>query len=247
MYDQDFDRSTRSPDPLAPGAGPSGTERARETKEAAKQSAQDVADTARQQGRHVASEIRTQARSVASDVRSSVTGQARTQNDRLADGLRRMSDEFGRMGTDTAGSPANEVVRRLSDGGHRAADYLQERGPEGLLDDVQEFARRKPGTFLLAAAAAGFLLGRVGRTAVSASQADDRRSGYQPPQARRPAYDESPTIDFGTATPYGPGTVGTPTESPYPPGAAADAPLGAEPVPSARSSNDQLPRPGAWQ
>ncbi|HEX2774802.1 MAG TPA: hypothetical protein VHN18_20600 [Micromonosporaceae bacterium] len=248
MYDQDFDRSTRSPDPYAPGVGPSGTERAKATKEAAKQSAQEVAGTAKQQGRQVASEIRTQARSVAADVRSTVTGQARTQNDRLADGLRRMSHELGRMGQDTTGSPAGTVVSRLSDGGRRAADYLQERGPDGLFDDVQEFARRKPGTFLLAAAAAGFLLGRVGRTAVSAAQSDDTRSGYQPPrQAPRPAYDESPTLDFSTATTYGPGTTAPSTGSQYPSGATPDAPLGTDPVPSPRSSNDELPRPGAWQ
>ena len=61
------------------------------------------------------------------------------------------------------GSPAGQIVRRLGEGGRRAADYLEDRGPEGLLDDVQEFARRKPGTFLLIAAAAGFAIGRLGR------------------------------------------------------------------------------------
>jgi hypothetical protein len=247
VYDQDFDRPTRSPDPNLPGAGPSAGERASETKEAAKQSAQEVAATAKHQGREVASEIRTQARSVASDLRSTVTGQARTQNDRLAEGLRRIADELGGMGTNT-GSPAGQVVSRLSDGGRRAADYLQDRGPDGLLDDVQEFARRKPGTFLLAAAAAGFLLGRAGRTAVSAAQSDDYRSAYQPPQqAARPAYDESPTLDFSTATTYGPATTAGSTASPYPADAAPDAPFGSEPVPGTRSSTDQLPRPGAWQ
>jgi hypothetical protein len=41
---------------------------------------------------------------------------------------------------------------------------------------VQQFARRKPGTFLLIAAAAGFVVGRLGRAAVAASQ-DDSSSG----------------------------------------------------------------------
>ena len=113
---------------------------------------------------------------MAADLRGSVSGQARTQNQRVADGLRQMSDQFGQMGPGD-GSPAGQIVRRLGEGGRRAADYLEDRGPEGLLDDVQEFARRKPGTFLLIAAAAGFAIGRLGRAAIAVSKDDEKSSG----------------------------------------------------------------------
>jgi hypothetical protein len=178
VYEQDVNAAARGPNayPPAGDSGDSGAkDKARQAGEAAKQGAQEVAGTAKEQGREVAREARNQARSVAADLRTSVTGQAHTQNRRLADGLRQMSDQFAQMGPDDS-SPAGQVVRRLGDGGRRAADYLEDRGPEGLLDDVQEFARRKPGTFLLLAAAAGFAVGRLGRTAFAAAQ-DDKDGG----------------------------------------------------------------------
>jgi hypothetical protein len=150
-------------------------EKARQAGEATKDGAREVAGTVKEQGREVSREARYQVRSVAADLRGSVSGQARTQNQRVADGLRQMSDQFGQMGPGD-GSPAAQVVRRLGEGGRRAADYLEDRGPEGLLDDVQEFARRKPGTFLLIAAAAGFAIGRLGRAAFAVSK-DEKSSG----------------------------------------------------------------------
>jgi hypothetical protein len=147
-------------------SGTTMSDHAKQAGEVAKEGVQDVAGTAKEQGRDVAREARDQARSVASDLRGSLTGQARTQNQRLAGGLRQMADQFHHMGPGDD-SPAGQVVRRLGDGGRRAADYLESRGPEGLLEDVQDFARRKPGAFLLAAAVAGLVVGRVGRTVMS--------------------------------------------------------------------------------
>lgn len=170
MYQQDVSATARGPNDDESAV----KQRAQQAGSAAKEGARDVAGTVKEQGREVTREARDQARSVAADLRGSVTGQARTQNQRLADGLRQMSDQFGQMGPDD-GSPAGQVVRRLGDGGRRAADYLENRGPEGLLDDVQEFARRKPGTFLLIAAAAGFAVGRLGRAAMAASK--DEKGG----------------------------------------------------------------------
>lgn len=41
------------------------------------------------------------------------------------------------------------------------ASRLQDREPGELLDEVRRFARRKPGMFLLGAAAGGVLAGRL--------------------------------------------------------------------------------------
>lgn len=158
MYDNDS---------AASGTGVS--DKSRQAAEVAKEGARDVAGTAKQQGGEVAREARYQARSVASDLRGSVTDQARRQNQRAAVGLRQIADRFDEMGPGDD-SPAGQVVRRLGAGGRRAADYLEDRGPEGLLQDVQDFARRKPGTFLVAAAVAGFAVGRLGRTVMSNTQ-----------------------------------------------------------------------------
>lgn len=174
MHERDFD-------PTTPGTG-SGASTAKETAqqatETAKQTAKDVAGTAKEQGRQVAGQVGSQARSVVSDVRSSVAGQARNGNDKLAQGLRRIADDLGGMHGGDTSSPAGQIVSRLGDTGRRAADYIESRGPDGLLDDVQEFARRKPGTFLIAAAAAGFVIGRLGRSTVSAARSDDSGTDY---------------------------------------------------------------------
>jgi hypothetical protein len=54
-------------------------------------------------------------------------------------------------------------VSDLGQRGRRVADYLADRGPEGLLSEVTEFARRRPMAFLASAVAAGFLVGRMGK------------------------------------------------------------------------------------
>ncbi len=120
--------------------------------EAAGQAAQNVAQTAKEQTRQVTGEVATQARSVAADVRDSVTNQAHAQNDRLAEGIRRLADELDEMAYDRKDSPARTVVSRVAQSSRQLADYLAERGPEGVLEEVQDFARRRPGTFLVSAA-----------------------------------------------------------------------------------------------
>ena len=52
----------------------------------------------------------------------------------------------------------------------QAARFLDERGAQGLLDSARDYARRKPGTFLLGAAVAGFLVGRVAKSATGGGQ-----------------------------------------------------------------------------
>ncbi len=158
--------------------------------EAAGQAAQNVAQTAKEQTRQVTGEVATQARSVAADVRDSVTNQAHAQNDRLAEGIRRLADELDEMAYDRKDSPARTVVSRVAQSSRQLADYLAERGPEGVLEEVQDFARRRPGTFLVSAAVAGFVVGRVGKGVLSATstasgptQTAPLRSEYPPPPA----------------------------------------------------------------
>jgi vacuolar-type H+-ATPase subunit H len=201
VHERDFDPTTRGPNSGATSSATGTAQQAKETAKetakdvagTAKEQAKDVAGTAKEQGRQVASQVGTQARSVVSDVRQSVAGQARSQNDKLAGGLRSLADELGNMHGGNTDSPAGQIVSRLGDTGRRAADYLESRGPEGLLDDVQEFARRKPGTFLLAAAAAGFVIGRLGRTTISAARSDDSsNAGSGTVYESRTAYDAAP-------------------------------------------------------
>ena len=144
---------------------------AEQTKEAAGAAATDVKDTAKEQAQRVGAEAKTQARNLASDVKDRVGEQARTQNDKLVGTIRQTADQLDEMRGDRADSPAATVVSRVADGGRQLADYLDRNGPEGVLQEVQDFARRRPGAFLATALVAGFVVGRVGKGVAKADPA----------------------------------------------------------------------------
>jgi len=182
----DIQTGARAPD--APG---STRQAASQAAEAAGQAAGNVTDTAKDQARQVTDEARYQARNVAWEVRDRVTEQARTQNDRLVDGIRRMADELDRMRAERQDSSAASVVSQVADGGRQLADYLARRGPEGVLSEVQDFARRRPGAFLATALAAGFVVGRLGKGVLNAGSTE--QGGSKP---RRDAFvSDIPRLD----------------------------------------------------
>lgn len=181
-----------------------------QTKEAAGQ----VKDTAAEQVQRVGAEAKTQARNVAADVRDRLGEQARSQNSRLVGSIRQTADHLDEMRGDRSDSPAATVVSRVAEGGRQLADYLDRNGPEGVLREVQDFARRRPGAFLATALAAGFVVGRLGK---SVAQADPNAG------AGKPASDTyaseyprtAPNAEFVTPVPTpttGQGTTYTGTE-----------------------------------
>lgn len=131
--------------------------------QAAGRAASEVRQTTAEQAQRVGTEARTQARNVVGDVRDRLGEQARSQNDRLVGTIRQTADHLDEMRADRTDSPAATVVARVADGGRQLADYLDRNGPEGVLREVQDFARRRPGAFLATALAAGFVVGRLGK------------------------------------------------------------------------------------
>jgi len=189
--------------------------------QAAGHAATDVKDTAVEQAQRVGAETKAQARNLAGDVRNRLSEQARTQNDRLAGTIRDTADQLDEMRGDRSDSPAATVVARVADGGRQLADYLDRNGPEGVLREVQDFARRRPGAFLATALAAGFVVGRLGKGVAKADSGssggkpagDAFSSRYQPAAATEPP--ATPTYSTGTATTYPTETSTTyPTETP---------------------------------
>ncbi|MET8149160.1 hypothetical protein ACIBSW_10490 [Actinoplanes sp. NPDC049668] len=158
-------------DARAPNESTTKREAANQAADAAATAASDVAGTAREQARRVTDEASVQARNLASEAKSRVTDQARTQNDRVVDGIRRMADELDQMRSDRTDGPAAAVVTRVADGGRQVADYLSRNGPEGVLREVQDFARRRPGAFLATALVSGFVVGRLGKGVLNAVEA----------------------------------------------------------------------------
>ncbi len=185
----------------------------------------DVATTAKEQAHEVVAEANAQVRNLGRQLKSEVDDQATTQRDRLVETLNAVSEELRQMADRSEQSGlATDAARQLAAGSRRAANYLEDHRPGDLVQGLTDLARRRPGAFLAAAAAAGLLAGRLTRGVV-ASQQDDTGSAGQADDF--PAYDDrayaTPMTD-GTA-PYG-GYPSTPGVAPAEPGTLYGGPGG---------------------
>ena len=194
---------------------------ASQTAEHARTAARDVAETAGEQARQVTREAGEQARRVMEDARERLSGEFDSQTGRAASGLRQWADELERMADAGAdGSSIRTAVRQLSDGGRQAADYLDEHGVGGVVERVGEFARRRPGTFLIGAAVGGFLAGRLAKATVSAGGSPTTSGAGQGEGDQPAATATSAPVPGSTgsgsygATPYENGAQATPPAGP---------------------------------
>lgn len=175
-------------------AGQTAKQEASATAVQAKEAAGEVVGTATEQAAAVAGEARQQAGAVAGDLRERVTDQMESQVQRGAGALRQWADDLAGLADHTyRDSPAKSLVAQAADRGHRAADYLDTRGAKGLVDDMQDFARRRPGAFLGGAVLAGFAVGRLAKAGSKAGGGPSPAA--QPPSERPlspPAQSEQP-------------------------------------------------------
>ncbi len=197
-----------------PGAESSSTtdvakDQAGEVASTAKDAGKQVAQTAQEQVGQVTAEAGRQARQLADQVRSEVTDQASTQQQRVAGGIRSLADELRGMAN---GNPqdgaATDLARQAADRMHGVAEWLQDREPGDVLNEVRSFARRRPGVYLAVALGAGVLAGRLTR-GLTADAADGGTSngGSRNGGARRPAAASTgSTYSSGASTTYPSGT-----------------------------------------
>ncbi|WP_059005972.1 hypothetical protein [Streptomyces specialis] len=159
------------------------TERAQQEMSAtagqAGQAARGLAGDARRQARSVTDQARDHARTTAHDLRGRMADEADSQTHRTAGAVRQWADDLAGLADNApADSSARGLVAQAADRGHRAADYIDERGVNGMIEDVQGFARQRPAAFLGGAALAGFAIGRL----VKLGRADgDSPDGHSPP------------------------------------------------------------------
>ena len=135
-------------------------------------SARDVTGTVKEQAYQVREELAAQGRTVVHETRSKLQQETEVQARRAADGLSRLADEVRAL---AEGRPEEAVTVRdyVAQGADKLveaadriaglADEVEEKGIDGLVDDLKRFARRRPGAFLLGAAVAGFGVGRIVR------------------------------------------------------------------------------------
>lgn len=140
--------------------------------ETSEQRTRGAGQQARQKAGEVAGAVGDQARSAARDLGGRAAEEARDQARNTTGTVRQWADELTAMAENGPhDSPARALVAQAADGGHRAADYLDQRGIGGMTEDVQEFARQRPAAFLGGAALAGFAVGRLVRAGRAQSQA----------------------------------------------------------------------------
>jgi len=243
QYSGPYTQSTGEP-ATEPSTSTVAREEAADLGQHARQAGGQVTQTARDQARQVVTETGQQARDLLAEARDQARGQASAQQRKAAEQLRSVADELGQMaGNGGQSGLAAEFARQAAGRLHGVASWLDQREPADLLDEARDFARRRPGTFLLGAAVAGLAAGRLtrgltasshrqpdtGQGAAAADGAATRPLDSAPPAyPAPPVYPADPVYPAPPAYPADPGYVpdpgyaapGYPADPAYPPGPA---------------------------
>jgi hypothetical protein len=142
--------------------------------QSAREAGASVTDTAAEQARNVVEETRRQASGLLGEARSQAQAQAQAQQRKAAQNLHQLAGQLNDMAAKSG--EAGLAARLTEEASHRvhdAAVWLDRREPGDLLGEVRDFARRRPGTFLLGAALAGVLAGRMTRGVSAAMKSGD--------------------------------------------------------------------------
>jgi uncharacterized phage infection (PIP) family protein YhgE len=243
----------------APSTTDVAKDEAKNVKDTAAQAGSQVASTAADQAKEVAQETQRQARDLLAQGRSQLKDQAMTQQQKAAQGLSSLAQELRGLADGTssgAPGPARDLLQQASGMVESFADRLQNREPAELLDEVRNFARRKPGLFLLGAAAAGVLAGRL-TSGVKAAHSDTTSygaAGYRPGQTNyvdpAPTYSDYTGAAYTTGTEYTTGSEYTTAGTGYPSTTTAGtgAPLPPPPYGTAPPAGNVVPpsAPAGW-
>lgn len=104
----------------------------------------------------------------------------------MASTLHRWGDETQALvdGRPADAGAVGECASQLADKLRQVAGDIEQRGVNGVLDDVQNFARRRPGAFLMGAAVVGFTSGRLLRSSASGGGGAEPADNAPPPTPR---------------------------------------------------------------
>jgi len=136
--------------------------------------AKEVAGEAAAQAKQVASQAKEHVSQLVHQTREELTSQASSKSEQAAGGLRTLSGQISALAEGRPGE-AGPLAGYLNDAQSKVnsfAQRLEQGGPQGLMDDVIGFARRRPGAFLIGAVGAGFVVGRMVRSGALSSSSD---------------------------------------------------------------------------
>jgi hypothetical protein len=221
-------------------------DRATDVATTARDEVRDVAGDARGEASAVVAEAGTQAHHLADEARTAVRRQASDGTSRAAGAVDQLA---GRLRALAAGDPdqAGDLRRYAQDLGDRlggVAGRMNDRGLDGLVEDVQRFARRRPALFLAVTAAAGFAAGRVFRGATAEPDAGEGSSGNGSSDSSMTDSRGGPPAALVAAGPDPRGDEQAPATAPDALGAEPGRPEGA-PLPEATPYGDGATPAGA--
>ncbi|WP_214407704.1 hypothetical protein, partial [Pseudonocardia lacus] len=192
---------TSGPAPATPPAGPTTTsggpsngtpttevarDQAGQVGGAAADAGRHVAGTAKEQAGQVADQARREAKDLYHQARGQVTEQAKGGQQKATEALRSLATELKEMAGGEHRGPASDLAAQAAGRVDDLAGWLDGREPGDLVQEVRRFARRRPGAFLLGAAVAGVLAGRLTRGVVDANRDTDSGSATPSPVPRAP-------------------------------------------------------------
>ena len=234
--------------PDGPAGSPGMKEQAQEAAGTAKDEGKHVAEVAKTEAQNVTAEAAQQARNLMGDARSQIEEQSKSQLESLVSMIQGFGDDLEKMarGEGPASGLAQDVVSQVSEKARSFSSQIQGREPAELLDQARDFARRRPGAFLLGALAAGVVAGRVTRGAKEAhSQSSEgtttagltgQSAGYTSAQVSgAPVTSELPSAGQGLTAPATP-TTGTAGADPL---AGVPAPTGQPTYPEGSQTSQQ--------
>ena len=207
-----IDTPTQSPPTSGATAGttdPSTTDvakdQARNVGQTAAQAGSQVASTAADQAKQVTTETKRQAQDLVAQGRSQLQEQARNGQQKAGQGLSEIAQQLRSMvegGGQTPSGPAADLVRQAGDKVEEIAGWIQAREPGDLVNEVRAYARRRPGMFLLGAAVAGVVAGRLTGGVVSAHKDSSSGGSGTPATPRHAAETAYPATGYDADTNY---------------------------------------------
>lgn len=190
----EWDQATTAPpaaEPLADAPADQSTadtakEQATELGQSTVQAGKRAAGTAKEQAAGVVAEAGRQGTDLLRQAQDQVGQQVAQGHQRLTGQLSSFSEELSSMADSSPqGGLATHLARHAASWAHDAGQWLGDREPGQVLDDVQSFARRRPGVFIALAAGVGLVAGRLTRGMTAAG--DSGPAAGAGPESGRPS------------------------------------------------------------
>ena len=160
----------------------------------------DIREEAAADARAVADTAKHESRTAMADIKQEFHHQVSDQKSRLADSIRTFGDELDNASQNSTGT-VSDLASDAAERARRISGWVEEHEPADAVHSLEDFARRRPIWFLLGAAAAGAVIGRITRNAMAG------RGRSDPETITGPGVRASDTEHLAVGQEFGTGAV----------------------------------------